>query len=90
MLDFVGVGAGYMKVHWLIALLVGAVLDESRIASLDLNPTSSLLLNMLDVSTSVANYLRSQIKTLDGLEVDWDALLRPFTLFLRSELHTRR
>lgn len=69
-----------VKIHWLVALSVGTVLREARVAALDLNPASSLLLDVFDISTSMTNYLRSQIESRDRLEVNWDALFGPFAL----------
>ena len=69
-----------MQVHRLIALTAGAMLHKSGTATLNLNTASSLLLNMFHVRTTMPNDLRTEIKAWDWLEVNWNSLLRPFTL----------
>lgn len=69
-----------MKVHGLIALSVRPMLHETRVAAFNLHTASCLLLNVLDVGASVANYLCSQVKAWDRLEIDGYALFWPFAL----------
>lgn len=59
MLHFIGVGASHVEIHGLIAFLVGAVLDKSRIAPFDLNAAPCFLLDVLNVGTPMTYYLRS-------------------------------
>lgn len=56
-----------MEVHRLVTLPASALLDETGVASFDLDTASCLLLDMLDVSASVTDYLCSEIETLDRL-----------------------
>ena len=70
----------YMKIHLLITLSASAMFHKSRVATLDLDTASSLLLNMLDVSASMTHNLCSQIKSWKGLKINWDTLFRPFAL----------
>lgn len=69
-----------MEIHRFIALSVCAVLHEARIAAFDLDTATSFLLDMLDVSTTVTYHLCPQVKARDWLEIDGNALFRPFAL----------
>ena len=69
-----------MKEHGLIALVVSGCFEVARAAAFDLDTTSSFLLDVLHIGTAVADYLSSQVKTMDGLEVDRDLLFGPFSL----------
>lgn len=69
-----------MQVHGLIALSVGGHLSEAGSTSFDLDFAASLLLNMFDICSALANNLGSKIETLDWLQVDGDTLLGPFPL----------
>ena len=81
MLDFIRVRTGYVKVHWLITFLISAMFDEAGVAPLNLDPASGFLLNVFDVGASVSDNLRSQVESLNGLEIDGDALFRPLALY---------
>ena len=70
----------YMEIHRFIALSVCAVLHEARVTAFDLNTTASFLLNVLDVSTTVAYHLRPKIEARYWLEIDGNALFWPFAL----------
>lgn len=69
-----------MQEHRLIALALGAVLDEARATAFDLNTTTGALLNVLHIGTALANDLGTQIESGDRFEVDGDAFFWPFTL----------
>ncbi len=69
-----------MQIHWLFTLLAGTVFHETRTSSLDLDAASSLLLDMLDVRTTVAHNLSPQIEPWDRIKIDWNPFLGPFTL----------
>ena len=70
----------YMEVHRLIALSVCAVLHEAGVTAFDLNTTASFLLNMLDVSTTVAYHLRPKVEARYRLEINGNTLFWPFAL----------
>ena len=69
-----------MEKHVLVALLVGCGFEIARATALDLYATSCLVLNVLDVGTTSAHNLRSQVETWKRFQVDWDLLLGPFPL----------
>lgn len=66
-----------MKVHLLIALGVGVVLDEAASTSLDLNTASRFLLNVLDVAAARSDDLSAQVEPWNGLQINWNALVWP-------------
>lgn len=70
-----------MQIHVLVALSASALFHESRATALDLDTTSSLLLDVLDVRTAMANNLSAEVEARNGFEIDRDLLFRPFTLF---------
>jgi hypothetical protein len=69
-----------MQVHGFVALSIGGHLSETGAASFDLDFTASLLLNMFDICSALANNLGTKIETLDWLQVDRNTLLGPFPL----------
>lgn len=69
-----------MEIHGLVALAVRSMLHKARIATLDLNTAASLLLDMLDIRSTMTNNLRSEVESWDGLKVDRNTLFRPFAL----------
>lgn len=48
-----------MKIHRLVGFLPSAVFHETASTTFDLDATASLLLNVFDVSTTLANHLRT-------------------------------
>lgn len=48
-----------MQIHGLVAFSTGALLHEAGVAALDLNAAACLLLDVLDVCTSMTDNLRS-------------------------------
>jgi hypothetical protein len=66
-----------VQVHLLIALHLGIVFLESTAPSLDLDSATRLLLDVLDVRPASSNDLSAQVEARNGLEIDWDTLLRP-------------
>lgn len=75
-----------VEVHWLIAFAVGAMFHKTRISALDLDTTSSFLLDVLYVGASMTHYLCSQVKAWDWLQVDGYPLFWPFALQTMLEL----
>lgn len=73
-----------MEIHGLVAFLASVVLDEARATALDLDTTASFLLDVFDIGTAMADNLSTEVETRDGLEVDGNLFLRPFTLILVS------
>lgn len=69
-----------MQVHLLLTLSACGRLNEARATALDLDPTPCLLLNVFDVCTAMSDNLRPEIETRDGLEVDGNLFIRPFSL----------
>lgn len=55
---------------------------KARTTSLDLNAASSLLLDMLDISTAVTNNLSTKVEPRKWLERDGNLFLWPFALKL--------
>ena len=73
-----------MKIHRLVALFVRTMLHKARVAAFDLDTAARFLLNVLDVSTTMTYHLCSEIKARDWLEINGNALFRPFALQLVS------
>jgi hypothetical protein len=69
-----------MQIHGFVTLLTSRMFHESGATSLDLNAASSLLLNVLDIRTSMANYLRTKVKAWKRLKVNGYLFFGPFTL----------
>ena len=69
-----------MKIHILIALSTGAMLHKSGATPLDLDAASSLLLDVLDICTTVANNLSAEVEARERLKINRDLLLGPFPL----------
>lgn len=70
-----------MQIHVVLALTTGAMLHETRATSFDLDTALSFLLDVFDVSTSMANNLSTKIKTWNRNKINWDFLFRPFFLY---------
>lgn len=75
-----------MQIHLFIALAASPMLHETRSTALNLDTTPSFLLDVLNISTSVANNLSAKVKTWDWFEINWNLLLRPFALLLVSNV----
>lgn len=75
----------YVQKHGVVAFLSGAGFDEARAAAFDLNLAAGLLLDVLYVGTALSDDLSTQVKPGDGLQINWDALLRPFALYSISK-----
>lgn len=73
-----------MQIHVFIAFLTSTMLHKSRTTSFNLNAASRLLLNMLDVGTSVTDNLSSKVESRNRFEIDWDLFLGPFALLLSA------
>jgi hypothetical protein len=69
-----------MKEHRFITFTAGRLFNEARITALNLNAASSLLLNVLHISTTLTHNLSSQVETGDWLQVDGDTRIGPFAL----------
>lgn len=76
-----------MEVHRLVALLASVMLDKAGATTLDLDAATSLLLDVFNIGTTVADNLGAEVETRNGLEVDGDLLFGPFTL-LRVSVST--
>jgi hypothetical protein len=74
-----------VKIHVFVTLAASAMFHESRATALDLNPASGFLLDMLYISSTVANNLSTKIKSWDLFKIDWNLLLGPFTLIQVSD-----
>lgn len=74
-----------MQKHGVVAFLSGAGLNEARAAAFDLNLAAGLLLDMLYVGTALSDNLSTQVKPRNGLQINWDTLLRPFALYSISK-----
>lgn len=69
-----------MQIHGFVTFLTSAELHEPGSTTFDLYTTSSLLLDMLDISASMTYDLCPQIETWKRLQIKRDALFRPFPL----------
>ena len=75
----------HVQKHRVIALLLRGILVVGGAASLDLNATTGLLLDMLDVGATMADHLRAHVEPRKRLKADWDSLLGPFALTYTSQ-----
>jgi hypothetical protein len=73
-----------VKIHVLIAFTTSAMFHESGPTALNLNTTSRLLLNVLNISTSMTDYLSTKVKAGKWFKINRDLLLRPFALISTS------
>lgn len=69
-----------MQIHVLVTFTSSAVFHKARTPAFYLYATSCLLLNMLDIRTTMPYDLGAKIETWERLEVDGDPLLGPFAL----------
>lgn len=70
-----------VKIHILVTLTTSAMLHEARTTSLDLNTTSSFLLDVLYISSAMTNNLSTKVESWNRFEVNGNPLLGPFALF---------
>lgn len=75
-----------MKEHRFVAFTASARFDESGATALDLNTATSLLLDVLHISTALSDDLSAQVEAGDGLKIDGDTLIRPFALYEVSQI----
>jgi len=78
-LDLLGIRTRYMQIHGLVALLSRAMFHETGSTTFYLHTATSLLLNVLHVSTSVAYNLSPQIEPWKRLKVNRNAFFGPLT-----------
>jgi hypothetical protein len=71
-----------VEIHILVALTTRAMLHESGTTALDLDTASGLLLDVLNISATMANNLSTKIEAWKWFKIDWDLFFRPFTLLL--------
>jgi hypothetical protein len=71
-----------MEIHIFVTLTPSAMLHESGTTALDLDTTSGLLLDVLNISATMANDLSTKIEAWKWFKIDWDLFFRPFTLLL--------
>jgi hypothetical protein len=74
-----------MQEHGLIALAAGSNLHVTRPTALDLDATARLLLDVLDVGTTMPDHLSAQIEAWQGIQANGNFLLGPFALFWVSK-----
>jgi len=70
-----------MQVHIFIAFLTSTMLHEPRTTSFNLDTASSFLLDVLDICSSVADNLSTEIESRDWLKINRNLLFRPLALF---------
>ena len=70
-----------MQIHRLIAFSSSAMFNEARSAALDLDLAASLLLDMLNISTTLPDYLSTKVKSGNWFEVDRKPFFGPFALW---------
>ena len=69
-----------MQIHWLVAFSSGAMFNEARSATFNLDLAASLLLDMLNISTTLPDYLSTKVKSGNWFEVDRKPFFGPFAL----------
>lgn len=69
-----------MQIHGLITLSVSVVFHEPRPATFDLYFASSLVLDILDILTTLTDNLGTEVEAIDRLQVYWNAFFRPLAL----------
>lgn len=69
-----------MQIHWLIAFPSGAMFNEARSATFNLDLAASFLLDMLNISTTLPDYLSTKVESRDWFEVDRKPFFGPFAL----------
>lgn len=69
-----------MQEHILVALKAGSLLEVTGAATLDLDPASGFLLDVLHIASAMANNLSTKIESRNRLKSDRDLFLGPFTL----------
>jgi hypothetical protein len=69
-----------MQIHILVAFSASTRFHEARSTTLDLHSASGFLLDMLDIRAAMTNDLGTEVKAWQGLKIDWNPLLGPFTL----------
>jgi hypothetical protein len=69
-----------MQIHRFITFLSSMVLSETRTSAFDLYLAMGLLLNVFHIGATLADHLCAKIETRNRLQVNWDALFRPFSL----------
>lgn len=75
-----------MEEHRFVAFTASAGFDEARATTLDLDTATSLLLDVLHISTALSNDLSAQVETGNWLKIDGNALIRPFALRQISQI----
>lgn len=75
-----------MEEHSLVTFTTSARFNEARSTALDLNTATSLLLDVLHISTALSDDLSTQVETGNRLKIDGDALIRPFALYEISQI----
>jgi hypothetical protein len=69
-----------MQIHRFVALLASAMLHETRTTTFNLHSASRLLLDVFNMSTSLANNLSAKVEPRNRVEVDGNFLFWPFAL----------
>lgn len=70
-----------MQIHGLVTFLASARLRETRATALYLDLATGFLLDMFDVSTTLADNLCSQVEPGNRFKANGDFLFRPFALW---------
>lgn len=65
--DHVGIRSRDMEEHVLVTFSIRGCFQVARSSALDLHTTSSLLLNVLDVGTTMSNNLSAQVESMNRL-----------------------
>jgi len=76
--DLLRLRTGDVKIHGFVGLLAGGMLHEARTAAFDLNTAAAFLLNMLDVGSSLAYNLGTEVEARNIFHVERDTLFGPF------------
>lgn len=69
-----------MKEHILVTFVVRRGFKITGTAALDLDTAARLLLDMLYISSAMADNLSAQVEPMNWFQTDWDLLLGPFAL----------
>lgn len=78
-----------MQKHILVTLAVGCLLEKAGAPPFDLDATSRLKLDVLDVGAAMTDDLGTEVESRNRVKIDGDLRLWPFALAGVSLLHTR-
>lgn len=69
-----------MQIHRLVAFPAGVMFNKTRSTTFYLDLAVGSLLDMLHISTALADYLGAKVESRERFEVDGNSFFRPFSL----------